>query len=375
MMITPDDLNAARARLLQLADVVQAVFDELDGKLDPPTPPAAPNIRYATHRYLASGPIPQNATFFDAQDWEGFKQAAWPLNVERYLFASIIKRPGDERGWTQYLPPGFVTDVDLAIRTDNGNPVWRVTNGGDYLLDLSNPGLRRKMVETHVARVIERGAAGAYADEVDQTWTWAWPDIPGIRQFPTLDSWRAAQLSLYTELADALHVKGKKLWINLGADYDISNPWQNALVKKVDGINIEFFVGRDGVKMNTAMGETVLQALRFIRSVEQQPYGKAVHVHASTSDQTVVNYAFGAWLLATEFRGSFTASLDYNGAFLAPSRYFMEAASKLGNPVGNFVGLTSGALFRTFEHGHVVVNHTDRMIGVTPPRSARIELS
>lgn len=379
MMSIREEVEAAAQRVQAVLSAAKAeieeVFEVLRDKLDPPTPPAAPQIQYATHRYYASGPIPQDVSFLDVQDWEGFKTAPWPSGAERYLFAAFVKRPGDSKGWTQYLPPGFVSETDLATRSDNGQPVYRTTNGGDYLLNLANPDLRHRMVQQHVARAVERDVEGVYADEIDQTWEWAWPGVPGIRQFPTMDHWRNALLNLCTELADALHARGMKLWVNLGADYDLSNPWQAMLVDEVDGVNIEFFAGRDGVKQPPAVGEDLLRALRFIRKVETETDRTAVHVHASTSTQAVVDYAFGAWLLATELRGSFTASPDYAGGYLAPSQALRDRAHRLGQPIEPYYHMGSGALYRKFEHGFIVVNHTNQLIGITAPRSVRIEVS
>jgi len=192
-----------------------------------------------------------------------------------------------------------------------------------------------------------------YLDEVNQELLWAWPVYPV--EFPTPVSWRATLATFVSRLSTTLRSTGKKLWINLGADYDVADPWQASLINSADGINIEQFVGRDMSGYPPAVGADWLRQVTFLQKVESS--GKQIHVHAATTKQGVVDLAFGSYLLGTSFRGSFSASGDYSGAVQFPSSGLLASARKLGAPKGPFTMATETSTgIRTYANGLVSVN-------------------
>jgi len=175
--------------------------------------------------------------------------------------------------------------------------------------------------------------------------------------------------NLVAVMAGKLHSLGKKLWINLGADYDTADAVQADIVRTADAINIEFFVGREGVQQPVATGADWLRQVNFLQAVEQS--GKQLHAHVSSVTQAVVDYGFGSWLMGTRFLGSFSASLDYSGAIQRPTPSLVTRAQALGNTTGPMVPV--GSLYRRgFEHGSVEINPSNLGVDGLPARAWRI---
>lgn len=354
-MITQADLDRALARINQ-------EFTTLKNLLAQPAPDPAPTgvkLPTAVHRYLTTGPSPA-VDFYDLQRWADFRRTDFPATSEVYLYISTAEVTGDKNGWTWPLPPGQIKDAYRAHRADS--LVTRGTgNDVTNLLNLANPDLISTIVKDQLYVMQTTQADGVYLDEIDQTWEWGYPGSTP-REYPTLTVWKDAVANLVERLAAGLHAVGKKLWINLGADYRSLNPWQRRLIDAADGINIEHFVGREAVgePPSTTATDWITQT-GFVHDVEK--LGKAVHVHCSSATQSVVDYAYVSWLLATEFRGSFTASglvapgkSDYSGRLANPSPSLVASATALGAPQGPFVVQTSGLRSRAFSHGALTVN-------------------
>jgi hypothetical protein len=368
-----DDLNSEHARLKEdwvtLGSSIDTTFERLRTKLDTPIEPER-KIRFASHRYLTTGPIDQESSFFDVLDYPDINRAVWPEGAERYRYATYVKRPDDELGQGQFLPPEDILPTEIARNRSDGDQVYRATNGGDYLYDLENSSLRIEAVNHLVEEVVLKGFTGVYLDEVDQTW-WGWPGFSGASSFPTEHDWRARIFDWVRELSATLHENGKKLWVNLGADYDLTNPWQAQIVRLTDSVNIEHYVGREAVRMGPTVGSDWLRQGRFVRDCEK--IGKPVHVHASTTTQWVVDYAFASWLIWTELIGSFSASIEYSGTVYRPQPGRLETLRRLDLPKEDgYQDLVSGLFHRKFQNGTLQVNPTTETRAGLASRSFRI---
>lgn len=373
------DRLAAEARFSERLAVLSGRANDLAVKLqnyqptEPPTP--AVKVRFAQHIYNNNQPIDFAA--FDLYDVQrGFITADGPIvpRAEFYLYATIVRRPSDPQGLTQFLRPSLVPDSWCA-HTPSGQIVTRTRGEGpENLINIAVAQWRALAIPNIVEQVVHLGAAGLYVDEVDAWWRYAWPMIPGTgaKEFKTESYWRSMWLKFLTELADALHAKGKKLWANLGADYDFADPWQLAVVDIVDAVNIEFFVGREGVGMQPATVDSAwLEQTNFVLAVERR--GKPVHVHCSSNTQKVVDYAFCSWLAHTAFLGSFSASRDYGGTIGLPDGTLWTRAQSLGRPLAG--ATQNGPVWsRRFEHGTVHVNPTNTPDVALAATSGAIEL-
>lgn len=326
----------------------------------PTDPPAAtPLIRFAQHKYDNSGMT--DLSLFDVYDLQRGYTAKGQLKpgAALYLYATIVRRPSDPEGRTQFLPPHLVQDSWCAHTPDGRDLVTRDRGDGpENLINIAVAQWRVSAISSIVDQVVAHGATGVYVDEVDAWWRYAWTLLGsnGAKEFRSEGYWRNMWLTFLEQLAAALHGKGKKLWVNLGADYNAVEPWQNTIVGLVDAINIEFYTGRERVGAKpTTLSDSWLSQNAFVAAVEK--IGKPVHVHCSSLDQKTVNYAYCSWLLHTEFRGSFSASLDYGGQFGYPDQTLWTRSQSLGKPLGP---VTSNGPIRSrkFAGGTVHVNPT-----------------
>lgn len=352
-----DDLRAqAHAVNLLAADLANKV-DKLAVAIQNYTPDAPPvaktKIRFAQHKY--DNRAPTVMTSFDVYDLQrGFTPSGQlQKDAELYLYATIVRRPSDKDGLTQFLKPALVPDIWCAHTPDSKVVTRTRGEGPEALINIAVAAWRALAIPTIVDEVVRYNATGLYVDEVDAWWRYAWTSIPsGAREFKTEAYWRSMWQGFLRDLAEALHAKGRKLWINLGADYNLADPWQSSLVDIVDAVNIEFYTGREGVgESPTTTSDGWLSQNSFVAAVEQR--GKPVHVHSSSLDQRVTDYAFCSWLLHTEFLGSFSASRDYGGVVASPDGALWTKALSLGAPVGKREPNTIGGFSRQFEHGLV----------------------
>lgn len=362
MALTKADILAARDALVAR---VGTEFDALAAKLDPAPPVGGdPGIKFAAHKYAWPGTAaPAEFSFYDLQ--AGPSTHPETFSGERYRYASTARVNDDPGGLTQLLKPALVGDSWLAH--SGGKPIAR---GNQNLLDLGDIGLITA-VKTNLPNLLV-GYDGLYLDEVDQTYLWGWPLAGAPTEFPTVSQWQAAMLAFVRAIAEGVHQIGKKLWINLGADYSTLNPWQVGLVTAADGVNLEHFVGRQAVGMPPAVGAEWVSPVDFLEDVEG--FGKQVHVHASSTTQTTVDYAFASYLLATQFRGSFSASVDYAGAVWTPSSALLASARNLGAPLGVYSISGPGIRSREFVNGRVDVNPAAVSVSGFPAYGTQIHL-
>lgn len=365
MTITQADLDAALAAIRKTTDdqftLLNQRFREAPTPVPTPTPPpATPAVRFANHRYYGSGPK-DAADYYDLQDSEWFKRSDWPANREVYRYATTATNtePG---GWRNILPPHLVEG--RVARNSDGTVVSRQANG-DQLLDITNAGVRIDSAVWLTQRAVSAGYDGVYLDEVDETYAYGYPSA----RFPwTVTVWQSAMAALVTSLGATLRGKNKKLWVNLGADYTQNQTFVDSVIANADGVNSEYFVAREKLGLPATTDATWARQLEL--GLRVQAAGKAWHAHASTTSMIVADYAFCSWLLVTDFKGSFTASVDYSGAFVKPSPDRLAKVALLGPARGvGYVKTPSGLYSRQFLNGQVLVNPTNVAINAMPARS------
>ena len=340
--------------------VLRSKLDSLlqDWPTTPPPPTAAPGLRFAVHKYDNTTPVDFSAaSFYDLQ--RGYRVGATPRSTDQelYLYVTMVKRPGDENGYTQFLKPSVILEEWLAhFKAEPWSHVTRSINGGDTLINISNAQWQAKAIANVVSEVLAHNATGLYLDEVDWSLSFGWPivkDHPCL-EFPSDREWRAALLQFVQRLAGELHVHGKKLWINHGANAWVDPEWHNNILRSVDAVNSEFFIGREGVGDPPAkMGNGWEEQTSYVAEAEK--LGLAAHVRCSSTNQSVVDYAFLSWLAVTSFRGSFSASSNYAGPIARPSMELLSKAYALGRPIAGYASSAYG-YYRQFEKGVVRVN-------------------
>lgn len=351
MSLTQADLDAAKNDILAKVNDRFAALGKLVNPAPPPPPPVVtPQIKFASHRYWLSGPK-QAADVYDFQDGPGWVRTDFPAAAQTFRYATTARSVGDTLASRQLVPTG-VSSAYLAKRPD-GNIVSRAANG-DQLLDISSAGLLNA-VQSWLPSITSK-FDGLYLDEVDETWHYGYPTATTTVQWLNDTAWQNSMVTFVQGISQALHSHGKKLWINLGSSLGASHPFIAGVVGAADAVNLEYFVGREKVSLAPATGSDLYLLLNRVQWVEKT-LGKQAHAHVSTSSQTVVDQAFAAWLLATEFLGSFTASLDYGGDYMIPSATLLAQARKLGAPLGVMnVGAESGTVTRAFTNGRVTLN-------------------
>lgn len=391
MAFGKEDLENIERRLSELNEELTGCFNELEEvRLEVrealenwPTPEPQPRrIMSTRHKYDNSTPVDLGAhDFYDLQrGWTekpsdpGSPQTNPP---EIFIYATIVKRPGDEEGKTQFLRPDSVRE-EWLVRDWQGNVVTRShgTQQMDYMVNFGHADWQEAAIRNIVFECERHNATGLYLDEVDYWYKYAWPSLAGTgsKAFPTEVAWRTQWLGFIRALGNKLEQHRLKLWINLGADYNLENSWQEQLVSMVDAVNIEFYTGRERVgAAPTSINDAWGSQNKFVSEVEKT-FGIPVHVHCSSLNQSVVDYAFLSWLLSTEFLGSFCASLEYGDDYRNPSLALASAALALGAPNGDMVATGNGTYMRSFKNGAVYVNPTRSRINDLVALSGRIWL-
>jgi hypothetical protein len=373
-----------KAELEALMDDLESAHVTLDRMItdfdDPPSPSPQPTVKYAQHQYDNSVPVDlsNGCTFYDTQRGGSFANASpFRFGREVYIYATIVKCVGDPNGFRQFMKPAAVKDGWLA-RTASGSLISRGSGDNrDLLIDIINPLWQDAAVANIVNEAVIGNVHGVYVDEVDWTNIYPWPLLKvgnKVKTMPYDADWQRAWLTFLTKLSQALAEHALKLWINLGANYDINDSWQSQLVNVVHGVNIEFFVGREGVgQPPTNVNDAWLQQGEFVAAVENR--GKAAHVHCSSNTPDVINYAFLSWLMFTQFNGSFSAGLTYGGRAVFPDSALASLADLLGSPTTGVMGTVSTGYARSFQHGTVFVNPWSLVRNGMPALSGRITLN
>lgn len=362
----------AKSRMSVLENRLAQIITDWDAVPPPPPPQPAPLLRKAIHKYENRTPVPAGYDLYDLQrGWTGSP----PAGAEVYFLATPVRSMADPNGWRQFMPPSKVPDTWCA-HLDTTTLVTRRINGGDTLVNFGHAQWRVAAAASIIKQCKELGVRGVYHDEVDWVNEFAWPILMNRKciEFPTENSWRDAYLGWIDFLSTELYRAGLKLWINLGANYSTADPWQAALLRLVNGVNIEFWMGREGVNQapNSA-GESWVSSVKFLHEAEYI-FGVEVNVHCSSMDQEVIDYAFCSWLAGTSFYGSFAASLDYGGTNGQPTPALYAKALKLGRPVES-VSYFNDHYSRQFQNGRLIVNPNNYSLAGEPALSGRIVLS
>lgn len=363
MSLTQADLDAAKA------DILAKVTDRFAalGKLvtpDPPPPPvpSGPQIKFASHRYWLQGPK-QPADFYDFQDGPSWVRTDFPASAQTFRYATTCRSSvTDPAAWRQLVPVGV--SLPYLAKRPTGTIVSRTANS-DQLLDISSASLLRT-VQAYIGPITAK-FDGLYLDEVDDTWRYGYPTATTTAQWADDAAWQASMVTFVQGISQTLHSLGKKLWVNLGSSLPVAHPFVAGVVGAADAVNLEFFVGREKLGAGPTTGAELLNLLYRVQWLERT-LGKPAHAHVSTSSQTVVDQGFAAWLLSTEFIGSFTASLDYGGDFLLPSAPLLARARLLGPPLEAWTGgAEGGSVGRRFTNGRVSLNTTTLAFTVSVP--------
>jgi hypothetical protein len=255
--------------------------------------------------------------------------------------------------------------------------VTRPINGGDALINFGNFAWQGAAAASIIKQCKDLNMTGLYHDEVDWVNEFAWPTLKtrSCVEFPTEQSWKDAYVGWLKYLQWKLYRNGLKLWINLGANYDTKDPWQIDILRTANAVNIEFWMGREGVgSPPNNIEESWLSSVKFLSEAELN-FGVEVHAHCSSLNQAVVDYAFLSWLAGTHFLGSFAASLNYGGVNAAPSSTIYANAQKLGQPTGEISLQIPGYYSRSFAGGSLFVNpNATATFNGMPPLSGKIVL-
>lgn len=349
MPLTQADLNAAQADILAKVNDRFAALGKLvspDPVPVPPPPPGPPvtyDIRFAVHRYWLGGPIEQ-ADVYDLQAGQYLDLSKFPTSSAKYRYVSTARVLNDTAGDTQFAVPSML--AGLVMVDSSGRPISR-DNGNDQLLNLASPMLRSLIVQN--LPVMLKGFDGLYIDEVDKTWLYGYPGTAPAGL--TEASWQYQMVDFVTAVTGAVRALGKRVWVNLGGNQLTEWAFVSNVIKAVDAVNIEYFVGREKLGKTPATGSDYQQIVQLLDLIERT-YSKPCHVHVSTTSQAVTDQGFLAWLLGTQFRGSFTASLDYGGDTLRPSATLLSQARKLNGPLENYA-IVNGVYTRKFNNGSV----------------------
>jgi hypothetical protein len=351
---------------------LQAQVDAINQNWTDPTPvppepvPSTTVLRKAVHRYWLQGPI-VSADVYDLQHSQWIDLTAFPSNAELFRYVSTANNPSDATGDRQFVPPAQ-SNAYLA-KDKTGKLITRSTTNDSRLLDLSSSSFRNLAV-SNIKNIVSK-YDGLYLDEVDATWLYGYPNTAPVN-WTTGGSWQSIMIQFVTAVATELHRLGKKLWVNLGLINSEPNAFRDAIVKQVDAVNIEYFVGRDLLGQSPQQNTEWLSAINELADIENM--GKPVHAHCSSTNQDTINYAFLSWLMGTQFLGSFTSSVEYTGDVYPPGPSLWAPATKLGRPTGP-MGTVSTGYMRNFEHGSVFVNPFSSARGSFASMHAEIRLT
>jgi hypothetical protein len=340
--------------------------------VDPPVPPPpvpTPNaavIRSAVHRYWLQGPI-LDVDFYDLQDSQWIDMTKFPSTAKKFRYVTTCCSPTtDAPGDRQFMKPN--DSWPYIAKDPTKRPITRTANK-DSLLDIGSPELRNRVV-ANIKNLVRPGGVdkfdGLYMDEVDDTWIYGYP---GFARPGGVDAWQNDMANFVAAVSNEIHRLGKQLWINLGLTGTASTAWRNTMINLADAINIEYFIGKDKLNEQPDTGDDWIYRVGELADIENM--GKPVHAHCSSENGPTIDYAFASWLMGTQFRGSFCASMDYTGDVYGTTTARMNAARQLGRPTGA-MGTVSTGYMRNFEHGMVLVNPFSKTMAGMEPRASKI---
>ena len=265
----------------------------------------------------------------------------------------MVERPSDPKGYTTALPPAQIKPA-WHLHDSSGAVLTRSDGDGDEMLDPGNVDYQNAAAANLVAVANSEHWDGVMLDEVNETWSWTMAKQPA--NYPTQQTWDAAQIAFVHNVCGQLTKAGKQCVTNTG-DYATDAGFWNQVTADNSGSMQEFFVALN----NTLGGNPTVATIENgwwqpseNRLIASQNQGKDSLFHAYAANATEVRYALGSYLLAWRGYGTFAASTDYLGGTDAWSADFTTAKA-LGDPVSAYQA-SGNLLWRRFQHGYVVVN-------------------
>lgn len=328
---------------------MKAIADALD---TPPAPVGSPILR-STMWYTPD--LPPEWHQYDAfalQRSATDHQGTLPTSKLALSFTTpLARRFGDVNGFSVALPPDQVK-FEWLYRDSLNKPFTRIHAGREETF--INPGNLDyiKAVLNWLPQKLD-GFDGVLIDEVDMFPDWSFPSSRG---FVTPQAHRANQLTFLRALKTRLAVDGLELWVNLGGNNVLNDPWLNDVLNLVDGVWFEQFIGRylSGYTEPATVGDMWLEQTGFLAYANERCRTMANVAHGS---QVVIDYAFLSWLLVKNQDSFFGAQPGGNGANRSVTPALLEMAGKLGPAIGPAILVPSGngTYTRAFQGGSVLV--------------------
>lgn len=292
------------------------------------------------------------------------------------VYATAVRRTSDPAGTTQCARPQDVPDA-WVLRDEAGRPVTRGQGGEDTALDVGDPGFQLASADFLVAKCRRERWAGVLHDEFNPEFGFGWDGAVPAKH-PTTQAWQAALLGYVTVLARRLADAGFLLAGNIGTVTRYSRGWNQQLVDAGLVPVSEFFVTGATGNGTIATAENGLWAEQVDWLDRNLAAGRTVVVHERQTDEALVRYGLGTFLLCDDGHGVFGADVDYDAATTPYPDCFADAV-RLGSPGGARTELRPGLWRRRFSHGHVLVNSSGTATtwdGVTvAPTTATLSLT
>lgn len=258
---------------------------------------------------------------------------------------------------------------DWLARDTAGEVVRSKT--GNAVIDITNPSVRRWLVDGIAADVQRVGYDGIYLDVVGAFFSERfYSERPTIGGAPLSDAaWREASIAVIREVkaATGKPVIANGFGLQSGGNYQAHRADADALIAAADGIQIEHFTRLGKMALSDFRGSQAwAEDVEFLRSVSNQ--GKLVLANTRVDEpggdlaalERVLRFSLASFLVGAEgpvlfqFGGTTTRN---EGARVAP------LVEQLGTPLGPAYK-DGDAMLRHFSGGEVAVNPGGRPTNV-----------
>lgn len=252
---------------------------------------------------------------------------------------------------------------------DNAQPIVSRGYAGFVLADLADPGYQREWARNAIAEAHGGGWSGVFADDLGLFR----PDLTASPPaFPTQAAWREAVRAFLAGVSPLLHASGLSLIANI-SDGIFDLGLHRLLVRYLDGSMDEGWM-----RHTTRHTEALANGCEWVRQLVEELQSEAsrkrflAELPADATDARAIAYGLATFLLGANGYSSFDVAGNphYANAIWTPE---LQAATRLGPPLGSFTVARSGLYSRAFRRGLVLVNPTGRRITarVRPTRRAR----
>lgn len=365
-------LNAQLADAANKADALAVALQDYTPDTKPPAPSTTVRFGRMLHEVDDTYPVTTQEQRYGLQVIQGDQ---WHLPQVRALgqtlklrYATpVARRAKDQLGDSTCLPPGQIPDAWM-LRDSAKNIISRPRDG-DQFVDVGNPAYQAAAAAYLADRCKREGWDGVWIDEINprpaDSFSTARPAAYG-----TDYRYQVAIRGFVNAVAPVLRAAGLQVWINLAGDYD--DAWTNGLARETDGHTIEFFVARYPHETANTVNGYFGEALDWVTRREAE--GRPGFFNAQTTDPALTRYALATYLLAAKGVGFFGAGVDGYPVSGTVWTADMDAARKLGQPLGAY-RVVSGLYVRDFTNGGVTVNPASKTtIGGLAPMTASITL-